>query len=115
MCPQSVVDLIAALVDGCSSIKCTFRVLSKWDQSVSDPQICALLWPLWQKLLQNFQPNRKKYKLNVNVNVKCRFKNFKEYQRYLNNKNRIELLKQKKKQNKNNYYKNSKKRKQRNK
>ena len=55
----------------------------------------------------------KKYKLNVNV--KCRFKNFKEYQRYLNNKNRTELLKQKRKQNRNNYYKNSKKRKQRNK
>ena len=60
MCQWSVIDLIAALVDGCSSIKCTFRVLSKWDQSVSDPQICALLWSLWQKLLWGFQPNRKK-------------------------------------------------------
>lgn len=51
----------------------------------------------------------KKYKLNVNI--KYRFKNFKQYQKYLNNKNRIELLKQKRKENKNNYYKNSKKKK----
>ena len=49
----------------------------------------------------------KKYKLNVNI--KYRFKNFKQYQKYLNNKNRIELLKQKRKENKNNYYKNNKK------
>ena len=51
----------------------------------------------------------KNYKLNVKI--KYRFKNFKQYQKYLNNKNRIELLKQKRKENKNNYYRNSKKKK----
>ena len=37
-------------------------------------------------------------KYNLNIKVKCRFKNFKQYQKYLNNQNRIELLKKRRKE-----------------